>query len=492
MSNPIGRSSRSASAGGASPGGGPLGGGGGGLGGLGGLGKAGGVMGIIVALLIAFMATRGGGGGGVPGPTGPAPGDAIGERTSLVTQDKTTRSDLSRAEEDDLDGFVESAVDDLVEYWTVAYPAVYDEPYQPLADVFPYSPSAGTPISCGGRLQPQQLSNNAIYCSAGDYVTWDADSLFPNFYANFGKAAVGVVLAHEWGHAMQQRADLSRSVRPIIRELMADCFAGAWIRRGVDGTGEFELSPADVDAAIAGFLLLRDPPGAPIDGQQAHGSAFDRMNAFREGVELGEEHCATYPTQGPRIVDLVLESGEANSGNLPYDVAVKAVLDDLDAYWLAAFEELGFRSTPSADPFTGTSSCPDSDTADQLLAYCESTGGISWSEPALQDLQASTGDFATGLLLARLYGEALVAETGATDPLGLVADCLAGVWAGDVAYTSQRPLEFSAGDLDEGMSALLRDPDGSDAITFDRVAAFENGFFEGDQGTLDSVELCGG
>ena len=79
-----------------------------------------------------------------------------------------------------------------------------------------------------------------------------------------------------------------------------------------------------------------------------------------------------------------------------------------------------------------------------------------------------------------------------SSPAAATRYVLAGVWAGDVAYTSQRPLEFSAGDLDEGMSALLRNPDGSDAITFDRVAAFENGFFEGDRGTLDSVELCGG
>ena len=485
MINPIRRLSRSASVGGGSSSGLPLGGGGD-------LGKAGGVIGIIVVLLVAFLATRGGGGGGVPTQTGPAPGDVVGEHTPLVDLNRTTRSDLSLAEGDDLDGFVESAVADLVDYWTVAYPAIYDEPYQPLADVFPYSPSARTPISCGGRLQPEQLSNNAIYCSAGDYVTWDSDSLFPNFYANFGKAAVGVVLAHEWGHAMQQRANLSRQVSPIVRELMADCFAGSWIRRGIDGTGQFDFSPSDVEAAVAGFLLLRDPPGAPIGGQQAHGSAFDRMNAFREGIELGEEHCAIYPTQGPRIVDLVLQADEPDSGNLPYEVATAAVLDDLDAYWSGAFSELGLGSPPRAQPFIGGNPCPDSGTSERLIAYCQSSRDIGWSEPVMKDLQASTGDFATGLLLARLYGEALVSETGASDPLGLVADCLAGVWAGDVAYTSQRPLEFSAGDLDEGMSALLRNPDGSDAITFDRVAAFENGFFEGDRGTLDSVELCGG
>jgi len=458
-------------------------------GGLGGLGKAGGIGGILITLLVAFLALRGGAGAGPTGPTGPADGDVVGARTELVEQDKTGRSDLTNAERADLDEFVESAVDDLVEYWVVAFPEVYGSPYQQLGDVFGYSPSEGAPISCGGPLRPEQLSSNAIYCSDGDYITWDSDFLFPNFYANFGKAAVGVVLAHEWGHAIQFRGEVTGA--PIVRELQADCFAGSWIRRGLNGSGAFELRESDVDAAIAGFLLLRDPPGAPISGPQAHGSAFDRMNAFREGIENGESHCATYEETGPRIVDLVLQNNEANNGNLAYGAAVAAVLADLDEYWQRAFAELGLSGSLTTNQFGTAPSCASAADGENLL-YCAASGEIEWNAGTLRELHNATGDFATGLLLARLYGEALVSEAGVPDPTGLVADCLAGVWAGDVAYTSARPLEFSAGDLDEGMAALLNDPDGSDAIVFDRIAAFENGFFEGDQGTLDSIELCGG
>lgn len=474
---------------GPSPMGGRAGPGGALAGGLGGLGKAGGVGGILITLLVAFLALRGGTGVGPTGPAGPADGDVVGVRTELVEQDKTGRGDLTAAERMDLDEFVDLAVDDLVAYWVVAYPEVYGSPYQQLGDVFAYSPSEGAPISCGGSLRPEQLSANAIYCSDGDYITWDSDFLFPNFYANFGKAAVGVVLAHEWGHAIQFRAEVASA--PITRELQADCFAGSWIRRGLDGSGAFEMSESDVDAAVAGFLLLRDSPGAPISGRQAHGSAFDRMNAFREGIENGESHCATYEETGPRIVDLVLQGDESNNGNLAYAVAVAAVLADLDAYWGGAFSELGIERPPTANQFTTRSSCAAAGEGENLL-YCAASGELEWNSRTLQEMHRATGDFATGLLLARLYGEALVVEAGALDPQGLVADCLAGVWAGDVAYTSVRPLEFSAGDLDEGMAALLNDPDGSDAIVFDRIAAFENGFFEGDQGTLDSVELCGG
>ena len=280
-------------------------------------------------------------------------------------------------------------------------------------------------------------------------------------------------------------------ISPIIRELQADCFAGSWIRRGLDGSGVFDLRESDVDAAVAGFLLLRDPPGAPISGPQAHGSAFDRMNAFREGIENGESHCATYEDTGPRIVDLVLQGDESNNGNLAYDVAVEAVLEDLDDFWEGAFLELGLRGSPTVNHFSTTPSCAAAGENENLL-YCEAAGEFEWNSRTLQEMHNATGDFATGLLIARLYGEALVVESGSPDPLGLVSDCLAGIWAGDVAYTSVRPLEFSAGDLDEGMAGLLNDPDGSDAIAFDRIAAFENGFFEGDQGTLDSIELCGG
>ena len=47
---------------------------------------------------------------------------------------------------------------------------------------------------------------------------------------SYGPSVMGVVLAHEFGHAIQGRAgDLDRDVPTIYTEQQADCFAGAWV-----------------------------------------------------------------------------------------------------------------------------------------------------------------------------------------------------------------------------------------------------------------------
>ncbi|NIQ57003.1 MAG: peptidase, partial [Gammaproteobacteria bacterium] len=119
------------------------------------------------------------------------------------------------------------------------------------------------------------------YCSPGDYVAWDAEGLMPGLYTEFGDFAVALVLAHEWGHVAQDRAGIDGP--GIMLELQADCFAGAWARHVEMGESALALRPGDLDEAVAGYLLFRDPPGTSPAAPDAHGSAFDRVLAFQEG-----------------------------------------------------------------------------------------------------------------------------------------------------------------------------------------------------------------
>lgn len=431
-------------------------GGGGAGGGLSGLGKGGGVIGIVIALVIAFMAARGGGGTTAPGSTGAGSGnDVVAERQELVSVNATTRSALSAAERNDLDTFLDAAVADLANYWTEVYPDVYGGRFQPLNRVFAFDPTGNESISCGQPLDPRILNSNAIYCPAEDYITWDSNFLIPNFYANFGKSSVGVVLAHEYGHAVQTRGGLDAA--PIIRDLQADCFAGVWIGRSIRGEGAVRMADRDLEGALSGFLLLRDPPGAPTDGFSAHGSAFDRVNAFQSGYDDGPARCRDFGTEGVEIVDLNIERGDVNGGNLDYPTARDAVLDDLTTFW--------------------------SDITGNGVA-------LNWDEDELAQRNADIGDFATGFTLARLHGEAVLQRLGVADRNGAIAVCLAGVWAGDVAYTSTRPLELTGGDLDEAIATMLDDPEAGDVTAFERVASFKTGFFDGGSGTVASVEIC--
>ncbi len=115
-------------------------------------------------------------------------------------------------------------------------------------------------------------------------VAWDAEGLLPELQKKFGDFVIPVVLAHEYGHAVQARSNFT--ARTVTRELQADCFAGAWAKHAKDD-GVFDVNAADLDKALAGILDIRDTPGTSNMDPNAHGSGFDRVSAFQDGFDNG-------------------------------------------------------------------------------------------------------------------------------------------------------------------------------------------------------------
>ena len=147
-------------------------------------------------------------------------------------------------------------------------------------------------------------------------------ALVPELYEEFGGFTLGIVFAHELGHAIQERAGVAGPT--IMRELQADCFAGAWTADVEDGGAEhFEVGIEDLDRAVAGFLELRDEVGVVrADHPAAHGTGFDRIGAFVEGYEHGASRCAAYPDEFAAGDHLVVEvpfsqADFQTGGNLP-------------------------------------------------------------------------------------------------------------------------------------------------------------------------------
>src|SRR3546814_15596124 len=104
------------------------------------------------------------------------------------------------------------------------------------------------------------IAANAFYCPSDDLIAWDAVNLVPGLYEEFGGFTLGIVFAHEFAHAVQARADLFGSPT-IVTELQADCFAGPWTADVEAGNSDFfEVTPVDLDQALAGFL---DPRAGP-------------------------------------------------------------------------------------------------------------------------------------------------------------------------------------------------------------------------------------
>ncbi|WP_433714997.1 neutral zinc metallopeptidase [Nocardia sp. CA-084685] len=95
------------------------------------------------------------------------------------------------------------------------------------------------------------------------------------------------MLAHEWGHAIQTRANFQGLT--VTQEIQADCFAGAWAADVAAGHSSFKAETNDLDAALAGFLTLRDEPGTDKTNPAAHGSGFDRVSSFQTGFDGGPE-----------------------------------------------------------------------------------------------------------------------------------------------------------------------------------------------------------
>jgi len=387
-----------------------------------------------------------------------------------------------------IDRYLSTVITDLDEFWEADFPEQYGSRYQPLAEVFPFFASEGRSIRCGSPLPPSAISQNAIYCSAGDYVTWDAEILMPNLNEQFGQFAMGIVLSHEWGHAIQARARVNTA--PVVRELQADCFAGAWAGRVRNGeSSRLSLTVDEIDGALAGFLLLRDPPGTPLGSRQAHGSAFDRVGAFEEGLTEGNGRCVRYETDGPRaLFDIGFTSFEdqQRGGNLPLGEAFDLVVTDLDAFWLDAIEPRTGQASFPVDAYSAESgdvpACPSAGI--EVVRYCPDDQSITVEADQLAAIHRGIGDFSIGLLLAREWGRGIVSINSLAHSqreAAVLADCLAGTWAGTLAAgTSATDISLSPGDLDEAVAVMVgrrpADLEGIELSAFDRIRAFRTGF----------------
>ncbi len=415
----------------------------------------------------------------------------------------------SGARSSDGAAFAKTAIDDIQSYWSRTMPEVYGRRYTPIpADrLFPYS-SDDPPPACDGsgrRTTPyEEIAGNAFYCSEGDFVAWDVEQLIPHLEQQFGDFAVALVLAHEWGHAIQARTDSSLTATVYI-ENQADCFAGSWaqhVERGDHTSLTFDAS--DLDIALGGFLDFRDPPGIDPSQQGAHGNAFDRVSAFQDGFEDGAKKCATYENDPPPVTESGFTSyqDEATGGDVSLRDAIDLVHTDLDEYWAKTLH--GKSPVAKLVDATGRSSQCDGSTDGGVLVdavtYCTSGNSVTYDPAALSAVYRASGDFGAGMVLAAEWASAAQHELGL--PIDgadarLRSDCLTGTWAGDVARGERTgngasgqgngsgkqasQLSLSPGDLDQGIATFVavgghQDERGS---AFTRVAAFRKGFFHG-------------
>jgi predicted metalloprotease len=400
---------------------------------------------------------------------------------------------------------VRLTIADLQDYWSDTMPAVYGIAYTriPPRRILPYTSRSKLPHCGRGKVSYRDLAANAFYCTAGKFIAYDDENLFPQLAANFGDFTIALTLAHEWGHAIQDQAGLTGPT--IALEQQADCFAGAWVQHLADGDSKLlSLREGNLDAGLAGFLTFRDPPGSDPTADGAHGSAFDRVGAFQEGYDGGAPRCADFENHAPPLTDIPFSSrSEVDSGgNLPYRDVIPATADDLDIYWSELLPD--YVSVAHITPYDPDKALPtcDGDTLSRAeavngIAYCPASNTIAYDHKLLPSVYKRSGDFGVAVVVAAEWAVAMQDLEGVTgDPKAreLQQSCFTGSWAGSVARGEHDPdgtgLTLSAGDLDEAIQSFLIFRDdakvkaGTGATAFENVEAFRSGFFQGEQACL--------
>ncbi|HET6530533.1 MAG TPA: neutral zinc metallopeptidase [Actinoplanes sp.] len=386
---------------------------------------------------------------------------------------------------------VKQSLRDVERFWTTAFPSISDgADFKPVSGGFyPYTRN-DPPPPCGG--QRSEYQPNAFYCPPDDFIAWDAQTLIPQLQEDFGPLLVGVVMAHEYGHAVQQR--LRQPDQPtVVLEQQADCFAGAWVADVLAGRSTVfrDVQPAQLDDTVAGLLLLRDQPGTPALAPQAHGNAFDRVRAFQEGVEDGVTRCAEYRADNLPVTEVPFstEAEAATGGDLPYEQAVTLLSRDVQDYWTRTFPELAGQAWAPLEvvPFETPPSCADRQSAVEGAFFCPSGGFVAFDNVRLGPaLHRRIGDNAVGMLIGNLFARAAQDRRGRSneDEAGqLAVDCLTGTWTNDLLTRDQSAsLRLSPGDLDEAVAALLafgRADGQTETTAFERIAAYRGGVLKG-------------
>lgn len=426
----------------------------------------------------------------------PSPGS--GEPVDVAAEDFP----ITGVGDEPIDQFARNALADLEAFWTEAYPEYFGEEYAPLAGGYFSVDSADlddgafpeTGIGCAdSSIPPEVVAGNAFYDPVCDLIAYDR-SLLQELSDDYGRFLVPVVMAHEFGHAMQGRFGFAESGRSIQDETQADCLAGAWTRWVADGEApHLSLREPELDDVVRGFLLLRDDVGSDPDDVEAHGSYFDRVSAFHDGFDTGLATC-----RDDFEVDRLFTAAEflptdVNQGNARFDDIVTWVGTTLPAFWGEVFPTAFGREfePPEVAGFDGDApECAGLD--DRDLGYCRDDRTVYLDEsdlavPAYDEI----GDFALVTAMALPYALAVRDQAGLSVDDGAAtrsAVCLTGWYAAqwyDNAFGDLLPAEISPGDLDEAVQFLLQyGVDDQvfptvDTSGFELVGAFRSGFLHG-------------
>jgi predicted metalloprotease len=263
----------------------------------------GGVIGLVVLLVVTLLGGGGGGGGGM--------GDILDQLPGTVQSPDAGQGGQANQEEAD-----------FVNFLTEDVQAVWDDIFSQRGDQYTYAQlnlfTGQVNTACGNATS----AVGPFYCPADSEVYIDLDfyrELADRFDAP-GDFAQAYVIAHEFGHHVQDLEGTSEAVRArqqsagsqeeanqwsILLELQADCYAGIWAKsvddRGREQGSDVGLERGDIEEGLAaaeavGDDRIQEQAGMDVNPETwAHGSSEQRQQWFDRGFDSGDPaRCDTF------------------------------------------------------------------------------------------------------------------------------------------------------------------------------------------------------
>jgi predicted metalloprotease len=285
-------------------------GGGGGFGGRG-IAVGGGGLGLVGLIVVVLINVLGGGSGtstgagAVPGFGGISQGGTA--DNSELEQDCQSGADANR----DVQCAAVAEINSIQDFWEQTLGGRYQR-----TDTVFFTDQVNT--QCGSATS----GSGPFYCPADKLVYIDItffDDLKSQFGAEGGTFVDAYVLAHEYGHHVQDLLGTNQQVQPgdtgptsgsVRLELQADCYAGVWANHATTVPTETgkplitEITQDDVDRAldaasrIGDDFIQRNLGGGRVDQNSfTHGTSAQRQKWFSTGYSSGDPNqCDTFST----------------------------------------------------------------------------------------------------------------------------------------------------------------------------------------------------
>ena len=379
---------------------------------------------------------------------------------------------------------ISAAASDLTGFWSAELPRRGGPRFVP-APGPPVQLGEGSSVRCGDQtVRWSEIRGNALYCPQTDRIAIDGQGLASDLLRRFSPLGLAAVVAHEYGHAVQRRLE-HLDVPPIVRELQADCLAGAWLGSlRSEPTPSFAPDDDQLALPLVAVTTLRDRLGTDPAAGEAHGSGFDRLVALLDGIDRGAARCLEYEQRPPALTaqPFLSDTDRANAGEQPFHVTLASAAADLNDHYNGVAAAAGEQWVPLRLELGSTAGCAQGQqpSADQPLVTCGDTS-VAVAVQFLGGV-AGLGDMALAAELGRQWAlEATRLAPRTLPPTQATVECLTGYWVGTLHpnapnRAATRQLRLSPGDLDEVAVAILT---AALPAPLDRLRAFHRGFTDG-------------